>query len=71
MPLLANCPQCSSKYNIPDTLLDKLVRCRECKTAFRPAAPTPAYPAPVVVRLRRLSLLDLAGRPGRPLEDEE
>src|SRR5262245_54945349 len=39
MPLLVECPSCSSRMNAPDKLAGKTVKCPKCQSAFSLPAP--------------------------------
>ena len=39
MPAVVACPKCKKKYKLPDNMLGKGVKCTECATQFKAAAP--------------------------------
>jgi hypothetical protein len=39
MPVQIACPKCSKQYKLPDSVLGKAVKCKQCGTAFRTKAP--------------------------------
>lgn len=47
MPIVAACPSCGAKLNIPDNLLGKKVRCATCKTIFEARGDASAAPSPL------------------------
>ena len=45
MPVPISCPSCNKRYNLPETMLGKSVRCKQCNTAFVAGGAQPATPA--------------------------
>ena len=39
MPAVVACPKCKKRFNLPDKLLGKTVKCTECATSFRTPPP--------------------------------
>lgn len=46
MPAVVACPKCSKKYKLPDKMLGKGVKCSQCETQFKAAAPKRAAASP-------------------------
>jgi len=34
MPVQTRCPSCSTAFNVPESMVGKKVRCRDCKEPF-------------------------------------
>jgi predicted Zn finger-like uncharacterized protein len=67
MDITTNCPGCSTKVRVPDTLLGKSVKCPKCQTVFKAQEPQDAgfeeVPDDEEDRPRR--------RPPAPVDDED
>jgi predicted Zn finger-like uncharacterized protein len=44
MDITTNCPGCSAKVRVPDTLLGRSVKCPRCQTVFKAASPEEPEP---------------------------
>lgn len=42
MPVPISCPSCNKRYHLPETMLGKSVRCKQCNTAFVAGGAQPA-----------------------------
>ena len=71
MPAAVACPKCKKKYNLPDKLLGKPVKCTQCSTQFRtPSAGQAKRPGQTKVDPRQLEQRRKAEAAARKKESE-
>ena len=63
MPTIVACPKCKTRYQLPDGVLGKPIKCKSCGTAFQTKATAPVGAPAVVASDKRIAPASLpAGR---------
>lgn len=50
MPVIAGCPKCQARYNLPDKYVGTTIKCKKCQSPFKVAAASANPPAKTPIR---------------------